>query len=43
MMKVLVPVGSQRDTHNRTSLIMSPAAVPEARAAQQEGEEWKVS
>lgn len=30
MMKVLVPVGSQRDTHNRTSLIMAPATVPEA-------------
>lgn len=43
MMKVFVPVGSQRDTHNRASLIMAPAAVPEARAAQREGGEWKVS
>lgn len=43
MIKAFVPVGSERDTHNRTSLIMAPAAVPEAHAAQREGEERKVS
>lgn len=43
MMKVFVLVGSQRDTHNGTSLIMAPAAVPETCDAQREGEEWKVS